>query len=67
MAYVTPSLAYLVEVERFEAKVGAKEEITSGALRVTSVLRPESSGWRIVHRHADPITAARPAESVIQS
>jgi ketosteroid isomerase-like protein len=66
-AYVTPELAYLVEVERFEAKIGGKEEVVSGALRVTSVLRPEAGGWRIVHRHADPITTARPAESVIQS
>ena len=66
-AHVTPDLAYLVEIERFEAKVGGKEEIVAGALRVTSVLRPEDGGWRIVHRHADPITTARPAESVIQS
>lgn len=66
-AYVTPDLAYLVEIERFEAKVGGKEDFASGALRVTSVLRPEDGGWRIVHRHADPITTARPAESVIQS
>jgi ketosteroid isomerase-like protein len=66
-AYVTPELAYLVEVERFEAKVGGKDEIVAGALRVTSVLRPEEGGWRIVHRHADPITTTRPAESVIQA
>lgn len=65
--YVTPDLAYLVEIERFEAKIGGSEEIASGALRVTSVLRPEDGGWRVVHRHADPITTARPAESVIQS
>jgi ketosteroid isomerase-like protein len=64
---VTPDLAYLVEIERFQAKVGGTEEIVSGALRVTSVLRPEDGAWRIVHRHADPITTPRPAESVIQS
>ena len=29
---VTPDLAYLVEVERFEAKVGGAEEMASGAL-----------------------------------
>lgn len=63
---VTPELAYLVEVERFEAKVGGREEVASGALRVTSVLRPEGGTWKIVHRHADPITAPRAAESVIQ-
>jgi ketosteroid isomerase-like protein len=64
--YATPGLAYLVEVERFEAKVGGEEKMASGALRVTSVLRPEGGAWKIVHRHADPITAARPAESVTQ-
>jgi ketosteroid isomerase-like protein len=64
--YVTPDLAYLVEVERFAAKVGGREEIASGALRVTSVLRPEGGTWKIVHRHADPITTPRAAESVVQ-
>ncbi len=62
----TPDLAYLVEVERFQARVGGAEEMASGALRVTSVLRPERGEWRIVHRHADPIIAPRTAESVIQ-
>ena len=64
--YVTPGLAYLVEVERFEAKIGGSQVAASGALRVTSIIRPEDGGWRIVHRHADPITSTRPAESVIQ-
>ena len=64
--YATPDLAYLVEVERFEAKVGGEEKLASGALRVTSVLRREDGAWKIVHRHADPITAPRAAESVIQ-
>jgi ketosteroid isomerase-like protein len=63
--YVTPALAYLVEVERFEATIGEKEESASGALRVTSILRLEGGAWRIVHRHADPITTPRAAESVI--
>jgi ketosteroid isomerase-like protein len=63
---MTPELAYLVEVERFRAKVGSGEEFVTGALRVTSILRPEESGWRIVHRHADPITSARPAEWIVQ-
>jgi ketosteroid isomerase-like protein len=62
---VTPELAYLVEVERFEAKVGGQEEMASGALRVTSVLRPEGGAWKILHRHAVSITTPRTAESVI--
>jgi ketosteroid isomerase-like protein len=64
---VTPDLAYIVEVERFEAKVGGNQEITSGALRVTSIVRREDGVWRIVHRHADPITTPRPAESAIRN
>lgn len=38
--YVTPELAYLVKVERFRAKVGGSDEFATGALRVTSILRP---------------------------
>lgn len=64
--YVTPELAYVVEVERFEAKVGGGDEVARGALRVTSVVRPEEGKWRVVHRHADPITTARPPSSVVQ-
>src|SRR5215212_9404642 len=63
--YETPELAYLVEVERFRAKVGGRDELVPVALRVTSVFRPEDGAWKVVHRHADPITVERPAESVI--
>ena len=64
--FETPDLAYLVEVERFKAKVGGSEEVIPVALRVTSVFRPEDDSWKVVHRHADPITTERPPESVIQ-
>ena len=64
--YVTPELAYLIETERYEAKLGGREDLTPVALRVTSIFRPEEGTWKVVHRHADPITSARPAESVIQ-
>jgi ketosteroid isomerase-like protein len=65
--YVTPELAYIVEVERYQAKVGGREDIAPVALRVTSIFRREDGVWKIVHRHADPITTAQPAESVIQN
>jgi ketosteroid isomerase-like protein len=65
---VTPELAYVVEIEQAKAKVGGSEDITPFALRVTMIFRPEEGGeWKIVHRHADPITTARAAESVIQN
>jgi ketosteroid isomerase-like protein len=65
--YVTAELAYVVQIERAEAKIGAREEIVPLAVRSTMIFRPEEAGeWKIVHRHADPITTAQPAESVIQ-
>jgi ketosteroid isomerase-like protein len=64
--YATADLACVVEVERYRAKIGGSNELSSVALRVTSVVRREEDGWRIVNRHADPITTGRSPESVIQ-
>jgi ketosteroid isomerase-like protein len=64
--YVTPELAYLVRVERSQAKVGGQDAVTPISLRATMIMAREDGVWKIVHRHADPITTARPAESVIQ-
>ena len=64
--YVTPELAFIVEVERFKVKIAGREEVAPVALRTTSILRPEDGIWKVMHRHADPITTAQPAESIIQ-
>jgi len=65
--YVSAELAYVVQIERAEAKIGAREDITLLAVRSTMIFRPEEDGeWKIVHRHADPIITPQPAESVIQ-
>jgi ketosteroid isomerase-like protein len=64
--YVTPELAYMVWVERVKAKVGARQDVAPIALRVTTIFRPEDGTWKVVHRHADPITTAQPIESIIQ-
>jgi ketosteroid isomerase-like protein len=64
--YATPGLAYVVQIERVKAKVGAREDITPFALPTTMVFRPEEGTWKVVHRHADPITTPHPVESVIQ-
>jgi ketosteroid isomerase-like protein len=63
--YASADLACFVEIERYRAKMGGRDEMASVALRVSTVVRREGDGWRIASRHADPITAARPAESVI--
>jgi ketosteroid isomerase-like protein len=64
--HVTPEIACIHELERLEAKMGGSDERTPVSLRCTSVLRLEDGGWRIVHRHADPISGTRPADSVVQ-
>lgn len=64
---VTAELAFVVEVERPSAKMGGSQEETPVSLRVTSIFRNEDGEWKLLHRHADPITSARSPESVIQT
>jgi len=65
--HVAGGLAVVVETERFRARLGAAPEPVELALRVTSVYRrPDDDGdWRLVHRHADPITIPRGTESLL--
>jgi ketosteroid isomerase-like protein len=62
--YETPDLAYTVEIERYKASIGGKDAAVV-ALRCTSIFRRENGTWKLVHRHADPITTVRPPESVV--
>jgi ketosteroid isomerase-like protein len=64
--HVASEFAYTVWLEHAEGRVGGREDVALATLRVTMIYRPEEDGWKVVHRHADPITTARPAESVIQ-
>jgi ketosteroid isomerase-like protein len=63
---VTRDLAFTLEIERFEAKIAGSDEFSPVALRVTSIFRLEDGSWKLLHRHADPITTLLPAQSVIQ-
>jgi ketosteroid isomerase-like protein len=63
--YTSDDLACVVEVERGRTKIGNGDKMVPIALRVTSVFRLEHGAWRLVHRHADPITTPRPAASLI--
>jgi ketosteroid isomerase-like protein len=64
--YITPDLACMVEIERARAKVGAQAGTASIELRVTTIFRPEEGAWKVVHRHADPITTPRTVDSLIR-
>lgn len=54
-SYASGDLAVLVAVERQHGTVG---ELPSQewSLRITLVFRHEGGDWRLVHRHADPLT-----------
>jgi ketosteroid isomerase-like protein len=60
-------LAYIVEIERTRAKVGGSDEPSPLSIRVTTIFGLEDGSWKVLHRHADPITSPRPIESIIQS
>lgn len=53
--YASGDLAVLVTVERVRAEIANLPE-QDWSLRVTQVFRREDSKWRLVHRHADPLT-----------
>ena len=67
----TPDLAYEVGIERSKAKLGGGGGGGGGggdkvptSLRVTTIFRREEGDWKIVHRHADPITEKRSIDSI---
>jgi len=57
-------IAHIVIVERYKRKVGQRENVVPSALRGTMIFRPEEGVWKIVHRHADWITTAQPAQAM---
>jgi ketosteroid isomerase-like protein len=65
--HASDDLACLVEGESYRVKVRGSDHPTDVRLRVTSILRREEARWRLVHRHADPITTARPDESYLEA
>lgn len=63
--YGDSKLVVVVEVEHDRAKLGTSPDFAEFAARVTSVYEKFGQRWRLVHRHADPIIKARPAESML--
>ena len=59
--YSTPDL------ERAQARLAGSGDMSPIALRVTMIFRREGDTWRVVHRHADPITTPRPVSTVIET
>ncbi len=61
----TLDLAYEVGIQRCRIKVGDADEAVPLTLRVTTIFRREDEGWKIVHRHADPLTDQRPPQALV--
>ena len=64
-AYATDDLGYVLWIERTKLKMAGDDEMRDIALRVTTILRREDGTWRVVHRHADPITGSRSISSIV--
>lgn len=66
--YATEDLAFVLEIERCPGvKTTGADGIAPFSLRATTVWRREDGGWKILHRHADPIASPRPIESILES
>jgi ketosteroid isomerase-like protein len=65
--YSTPDLGYVVQIERGLARLAGSEVMSPIALRTTMIFRREGDTWWVVHRHADPITTARPISTVVET
>jgi len=58
--YRSTDLVSMHELERWRARVAGGAEASDFSLRVTSTLRREEDSWKLVHRHADPISTVDP-------
>lgn len=65
--YATSDLGYVVQLEQHEGALVDSDEPVRISLRVTMIFRPEDGTWKVVHRHADPITTPRPVSTAVES
>src|SRR5579859_7713403 len=56
---IAPDLATIYEVEHGKVSVSGGP-VTGWVLRTTTTFRREDGTWKVVHRHADPISTANP-------
>jgi ketosteroid isomerase-like protein len=59
-AYGSTGLVSIHELERWNAKVSGRPGSSRFELRVTSTFRSEDGAWKLVCRHADPISTSHP-------
>jgi ketosteroid isomerase-like protein len=65
--YSAADLGYVVQIERVQARLTGSGNMTPISLRATIIFRREGDTWKIVHRHADPITTPRLISTVTET
>jgi len=63
---VSGDLGYTFHIEHQTARLVGVEAPVPVVLRVTHIYRREDGTWKLLHRHADPLTATQPVEAVAQ-
>ena len=64
---ITSQLAYVVQLELSEVTLMDRDDMVKVPLRATIIFRPEGDGWKVVHRHADPIMTERSITSAVEN
>ena len=59
-------LAYAVGIERGHVTLVGEDRPSDLTLRVTHLFRQEHGGWKLIHRHADPITSVTAPGALLQ-
>ena len=62
---VTPDLGYIVEIEKYMIETGEGQELVPVTLRATSIFRMEAGGWKLLHRHANPVVPDLKPETLV--
>jgi ketosteroid isomerase-like protein len=66
--FATSDLGYLIQLETSSGRLAGHDDTVVIELRVTMIFRREDDGtWKVAHRHADPITTARPLSTAVKA